>query len=76
MTEAEKLLCIINEISANKRIGIFEAVILYAEENSIEIEDLIPVLDTHIIEKIQHDALKHGIVCNRSLFEKKTTSLF
>ena len=33
MTEAEKLLCIINEISANKRIGIFEAVILYAEEN-------------------------------------------
>lgn len=76
MTESEKLLHIVNEIALSKRVGIFEAMIIYSEENSIDIEDLIPVMDNHMIERIKLDALKSGIVCNRSLFETKTTSLF
>ena len=76
MTESEKLLHIVNEIALLKRVGIFEAMIIYSEENSIDIEDLIPVMDNHMIERIKLDALKSGIVCNRGLFETKTTSLF
>lgn len=76
MTESEKLLHIVNEIAVAKRVGIFEAIIIYAQENSIDIEDLIPVMDTHMVERVKLDALNSGIVCNRSLFETKTTSLF
>ncbi len=76
MTESEKLLCIINELSIEKGIGIFDAIIEFAEERSIDIEDVISILDSHIIDRIKIDALNMGIVCNRKLFEQKTTSLF
>ena len=56
----------------------FEAVIFFATENNIDIEDIVKVLDDNIKEKLKQDALKMGIVCNRKLFEPsiKTTSLF
>lgn len=76
MTDAEKLLGIINTISANRKIGIFDALMVFCEESNIEIEDIIPLLDSNLIEKIRTDALNMNIVCNRKLFEKKTTSLF
>ncbi len=76
MTDAEKLLGIINTISLERKVGIFDALIIFSEENNIEIEDIIPMLDSNITEKIKTDALSMNIVCNRKLFEKKTTSLF
>ena len=76
MTDAEKLLGIINTISLERKVGIFDALIIFSDENNIEIEDIIPMLDSNITEKIKTDALSMNIVCNRKLFEKKTTSLF
>ena len=76
MTDAEKLLGIINTISMERKVGVFDALIIFAEENNIDIEDIIPVFDANIIEKIKTDALSMNIVCNRKLFKKKTTSLF
>ena len=73
MTDAEKLLGIINTISANRKIGIFDALMVFCEESNIEIEDIIPLFDSNLIRT---DALNMNIVCNRKLFEKKTTSLF
>lgn len=76
MTDAEKLMAIISTIAIERKVGIFDAVVIFSEENNIEMEDIIPVLDANIIEKIRADALNMNIVCNRKLFEKKTTSLF
>lgn len=78
MSESEKLHELIAEIAVKKKIGMFEAVILFSSENNIDIEDIVKVLDDTIKEKLKQDALKMGIVCNRKLFEPsiKTTSLF
>ena len=53
MTDAEKLLGIINTISMERKVGVFDALIIFAEENNIDIEDIIPVFDANIIEKIK-----------------------
>ena len=37
MTDAEKLLGIINTISLERKVGIFDALIIFSEENNIEI---------------------------------------
>lgn len=78
MSESEKLHEIIADIADKKKIGIFEAVILFSTDNNVDIEDIVKVLDDGIKEKLKQDALKMGIVCNRKLFEPsiKTTSLF
>ena len=76
MTESEKLLGIINDISAKKNIGIFDSIIFFSEDRGIDIEDVIAILDTHMIELTKLDALNMGIVCNKKMFESKTTSLF
>lgn len=78
MSESERLFELISNISITKKIGIFEAVILFSTENNIDIEDIIKVLDDNMKDKLKQDALKTGIVCNRKLFEPqiKTTSLF
>lgn len=76
MTESEKLLGIINDISAEKNIGIFDSIIFFSEDRGIDIEDVIAILDTHMIELTKLDALNMGIVCNKKMFESKTTSLF
>lgn len=76
MQDSERLIEMINTISAEKSIGIFDATLLFCEENNIEIEDIIGIFDSYTIEKIKSDALNMNIVCNRKLFSRKTTSLF
>ena len=77
MTESEKLYEILSEFAIKKNIGIFEAVVLFSNENNIDIEDIIKILDDTIKEKLKVDALNTGIVCNRKIFlPLKTTSLF
>lgn len=76
MTDSEKLLCIINELRFEKSIGIFDAIILIAEERKIDVEDIVAALDSDIIDMIKADALDMGIVCNSKMFGTKTTSLF
>lgn len=76
MNDSERLLIIINELRIEKSIGIFDAIILIAEEKKIDVEDIVASLDPQIIEQIKTDALNMGIVCNSKLFAPKTNSLF
>ena len=77
MNDSEKLLGIINDISIKNDIGIFDALILFTEQENIEIEDIIPMLDANLIAKLKTDALNMNMVCNKEAFDyKKTTSLF
>ena len=76
MTETEKLIEIVTKISINRKVGLFEAIFIFSDENMIEMEDIIPIIDSSLIEKVKADALNTNIVCNRKLFEVKTTNLF
>ncbi len=76
MQDSEKLIEMINTISSEKCVGVFEATIIFCEDNKVDIEDIIKILDISSIERIKTDALNNNIVCNRKLFAKKTTSLF
>ena len=44
MTESEKLYEILSEFAIKKNIGIFEAVVLFSNENNIDIEDIISII--------------------------------
>lgn len=76
MKDSERLFELINEISDEKEVGMFDATLIFCENNNIEIEDIIPIFDDYMLEKIKGDALDMNIVCNKKLFARKTTSLF
>lgn len=76
MNESEKILEILNRIRIKKNVGIFDALMIFVEEQDIEIEDILPVLDSTIINLLKNDAINMNIVCNKKLFSTDVTSLF
>lgn len=77
MLDKERMVVELVNISEQYKIGIIEAVIKFAEERNMDIEDIIPLLDKNMINKIKMEAIKESMV-SKELFhtEKITTSLF
>lgn len=77
MKESDRIHAILSDLSQEKKINLFESVILFADENNLDVEDIIAALDTHVIDRIKADALNMNIVCNKKLFERpKLHTLF
>lgn len=77
MLDKERMLIELVNISDKYGIGMFDSVIKFAEERNIDIEDVIPLLDKNVIDKIKREAIKESMVSKKQFgSEKITTSLF
>lgn len=77
MLDKERMLIELVDISSTYDIGMIESVIKFAEDRNMDIEDIIPLLDKNVIDKIKVEAVKESMVSKKQFCgEKLTTSLF
>lgn len=77
MLDKERMLIELVNISEQYDIGMIDSVIKFAEDRKIDIEDVIPLLDKSVIDKIKREAVKESMVSKKDFCgEKMTTSLF
>ena len=77
MLDKERMVVELVNISEKYGIGMMDSVLKFAEERNMDIEDIIPLLDKNVINKIKSEAIKESMV-SKKLFhsEKITASLF
>lgn len=59
MQDSEKLTGMIYQVSSEKRLSLIDSVTFLSEDLKIDIEDIIPILDSSILEQIKIEAIKN-----------------
>lgn len=59
MQDSEKLTGMIYQVSSEKSLSLIDSVTFLSEDLKIDIEDIIPILDSSILEQIKIEAIKN-----------------
>lgn len=68
MSDKEKMLEYVATISKDKKVNLFEAALIAAEELNLEVEVIASCLDKHVIERLKACALKENMLYNKKQF--------